>query len=148
MTFPIGNPSRGGNATGKNGTDLSFAKKMQDAEDSEILDTAMDAKRRQKLRLDDDDDNISVSQNTSKLPSIMQERKSGMSITGNHFGKRFIDLEDRLNSPPSSTLKYHEFELVPRKRDSHTYGVRPNPHFSTLYNPTYRANNNSYLTDG
>ena len=29
---------------------------MQDAEDSEINDTVLDEKRRQKLRLDDDDD--------------------------------------------------------------------------------------------
>ena len=105
----------------------------------------MDQNRRQKLRLDDDDD-FSVSQNTSKIPSILQERKSGMSVTGNHFGKKFIDLEERLNSPAGSTLKYHEFELVPRFKDNYQYGVRPNPNFNTLYNPTFKMNN--YQTDG
>ena len=64
-----------------------------------------------------------------------------MSITGNHFGKKFIDLEERLNSPPGSTLKYHEFELVPRIKDNFQYGIRPNPNFSTLYNPSMKMNN-------
>lgn len=64
-----------------------------------------------------------------------------MSITGNHFGKKFIDLEERLNSPPGSTLKYHEFELVPRIKDNYQYGIRPNPNFNTLYNPSMKMNN-------
>lgn len=75
------------------------------------------------MRLDDDDD-ISVSQNTSKLPSIIHggDRKSGMSITGNHFGKKFVDLEEQLNSPPGATLVYPEFELVPKMRETYHYG--------------------------
>lgn len=36
-------------------------------------------RRRKKLNMDDEDGEISVSQNTSKLPSIMHDRKSGMS---------------------------------------------------------------------
>ena len=82
---------------------MTFSKKMRDVEESEIYDTMMDQRGRKNLQLDDDE-GISVSQNTSKLPSIVPDRKSGMShitgihngmsITGNHFGKRFVDLDE------------------------------------------------------
>ena len=69
-----------------------------------------------------------------------------MSITGNHFGKKFVDLDEQLNSPSSSVLRYHEFELVPRMRETFNYGQRPNPNWNTLYNPGAKMNN--YQTDG
>lgn len=135
-------------------TDMTFSKKMRDITESEVYDTMMDQRNRQKLQLDDDE-GISVSQNTSKLPSIVPDRKSGMShitglnngmsVTGNHFGKKFIDLDEQLNAPADDMLKYHEFELVPKMRETYNYGSRPNPNFSTLYNPQVLMNN--YQTD-
>ena len=49
-----------------------------------------------------------------------------------------MDIEE-LASPPGSSLKFNEFELIPKMREtynagSYGYGMKPNPDLTNIYN--------------
>lgn len=53
------------------------------------------------------------------------------------------DNEESASTPEGQMLKFHEFELLPRMRETY-HGVRPNP--ESLYDIQKRINN--YQSDG
>lgn len=133
---------------------MSFNQRLQNDQESEQMSTfdknqpfvAVQKKsKRKKLIVDDDDGNISISQN-SKLPSIIPDRKSGLSMTNHNFlmnyqGGSLVDIEE-LASPPGSSLKFNEFELVPKIRETYNtsfgYGMKPNPDLTSIYNKQFQ----------
>jgi len=50
----------------------------------------------------------------------------------NYRGGSLLDIEE-LASPPGSTLKFNEFDLVPKMRETYNYGMRPNPDLTNIY---------------
>jgi len=52
-----------------------------------------------------------------------------------------MDIEE-LASPPGSSLKFNEFELIPKMRETYNtpnygYGMKPNPDLTNIYNKQF-----------
>ena len=59
----------------------------------------------------------------------------------NYQGEALMDIEE-LASPPGSSLKFNEFELIPKMRETYNapnygYGMKPNPDLTNIYNKQF-----------